>query len=196
MEQNEEGLIAEVITGSEMAFESFFKTYYESLCAYAYILLHDRDMAEEMVQQVFYKLWEKKEQLNIHTSVKAFLYRSVYNECLNHLKHDKHKLAHQNHSLHVAAYAYQEQTDDKVKLSELQARLKDAIQDLPEQCRNIFYMNRMEELKYREIAEQLGLSIKTVEAQLSKALRILRTKLADLLPVIIGLLLNHHQRFK
>lgn len=196
MEQSEAEIIADVTTGSEMAFERFFKTYYESLCAYAYVLLHDRDLAEEMVQQVFYKLWEKKEQLNIHTSVKAFLYRSVYNECLNHLKHDKHKLAHQNHSLYVAAYAYQEQTDDKVKLSELQSRLTDAIQDLPEQCRNIFYMNRMEELKYREIAEQLGLSIKTVEAQISKALRILRTKLADLLPVIIGLLLNHHQRFK
>lgn len=190
MEQTEPELIELVIQGSEMAFERFFKTYYESLQAYAYVMLQDEIVAEEMVQQVFYKLWEKKSLLNIHTSVKAFLYRSVYNECLNYLKHQKHKLAHENHSLYIAAQTYQERTDDPLALNELQSRLQRAINELPEQCRNIFYMNRMEELKYREIADQLGLSIKTVEAQISKALKILRKKLVDFIPAIIGLLLN------
>ncbi|SHN36420.1 RNA polymerase sigma-70 factor [Mucilaginibacter sp. OK098] len=190
MEQSEPELIKLVIQGSEMAFERFFKTYYESLQAYAYVMLQDEVVAEEMVQQVFYKLWEKKSLLNIHTSIKAFLYRSVYNECLNYLKHQKHKLAYENHSQYAAAQTYQERTDDLLALSELQNRLQKAINELPEQCRNIFYMNRMEELKYREIADQLGLSIKTVEAQISKALKILRKKLVDFIPVIIGLLLN------
>jgi RNA polymerase sigma-70 factor (ECF subfamily) len=191
VEQDELELIDQVTKGSKTAFERFFKTYYAGLHAYAYVMLRDEVMAEEVVQQVFYKLWEKREQLNIHTSIKAFLYRSVYNECLNFLKHQKHMKMHEDHQLYVAAYSHQERADDRVALTELQARLQTAMNALPEQCRNIFYMNRIEELKYREIADQLGLSIKTVEAQISKALRILRTKLADLLPVITALLLNH-----
>ena len=190
MAQSEAELFLLAGTGNKAAFERFFKTYYQSLLRYAYVLLRDEVMAEEMVQQVFCKLWEKREKLGIHTSGKAFLYKSVYNECLNYLKHEKHKRAYEQYSLAVNE---DEKISDPAVLSELQTRLHKAISGLPEQCRNVFYLNRIEELKYREVAEELGLSVKTLEAQVSKALKILRKKLADYLPVLLSLLF--HQRW-
>jgi len=169
-------------TGNEAAFECFFKTYYQSLLRYAYVLLRDEMMAEEMVQQVFYKLWEKREKLAIHTSGKAFLYKAVHNECLNHIKREKHKRVHQQY---VTAMDTEESTDPLL-LTELQAKLQKAMTELPEQCRNIFYLNRIEGLKYREVAEELGLSVKTIETQISKALKILRKKLSDYLPLLLS----------
>ncbi|HWZ04437.1 MAG TPA: RNA polymerase sigma-70 factor [Mucilaginibacter sp.] len=191
MELSERHLIDLVTEGSEMAFERFFKTYFKSLHAYAFVTLQDELMAEEIVQQVFYKIWEKKEQFKVHTSVKAFLYKAVHNECLNYLKHQKHKVSHQNYVL----YANRNQVSNenaamRVEVSELEARLRKAMNELPEQCRTIFYMSRFDELKYREIASQLGLSVKTVEAQMGKALKVLRKKLVDFLPILLWLLLK------
>jgi RNA polymerase sigma-70 factor, ECF subfamily len=184
-------LVEQVAEGSEMAFERFFKTYFKSLYAYAFTVLQDEIMAEEMVQQVFYKIWEKKEQFGVHTSVKAFLYKAVYNECLNYLKHQKHKANHQNYVVYVNRnQVSDENTAMRVELSELQSRLQTALSELPEQCRTIFYMSRFDELKYREIAERMGLSVKTIEAQMGKALKILREKLIDFLPLLIWLILK------
>lgn len=196
MAQNEAELFELVSTGDEAAFERFFKTYHQRLLSYAYVMLRDESASEEMVQQVFYKIWEKRTRLKIHTSGKAFLYRAVYNECLNYLKHEKHKRAYEKHSLSVDADSYQGKASDPLMLTELQSMLQKAINELPKQCRNIFYMNRIEELKYREIAEELGLSVKTVEAQVSKALKVLRKKLADYLPVLLSLIMFHQRWFK
>lgn len=187
MELSELRLIELVAEGSETAFERFYKTYFESLHAYAFVMLQDDIMAEEIVQQMFYKIWEKRAQLKVHTSAKAFLYKSVYFECLNYLKHEKYKTAHQNHVLY-AGQPNSESAAMRIELGELEARLQNAMNELPEQCRAIFYMSRFDELKYKEIALQLGLSIKTVEAQMSKALRVLRKKLADFLPLLLWLL--------
>lgn len=184
-------LVEQVAEGSELAFERFFKTYFKSLYAYAFTMVQDEIMAEEIVQQVFYKIWEKKEQFAVHTSVKAFLYKAIYNECLNYLKHQKHKNTHQSYVVYVNRDRV---SDDnaamRVELNELQSRLQAALSELPEQCRTIFYMSRFDELKYREIAERMGLSIKTIEAQMGKALKILRGKLIDFLPLLIWLILK------
>lgn len=189
MELSELRLIDLVTEGSEMAFEKFFKTYFKSLHAYAFVMLQDEIMAEEVVQQVFYRIWEKKEQFRVHTSVKAFLYKTVYNECLNYLKHQKHKANHQNYVLYAnRSQVSNENAAMRVELNELETQLKKAMNELPEQCRTIFYMSRFDELKYREIATQMGLSIKTIEAQMGKALKVLRKKLADFLPLIIWLI--------
>lgn len=184
-------LVEQVAEGNEIAFERFFKTYFKSLYAYAFTMLEDEIMAEEVVQQVFYKIWEKKEQFGIYTSVKAFLYKAVYNECLNYLKHQKHITDHQNHVVYVNRNrASDDNAAMRVELNELQSHLQTAMSELPEQCRTIFYMSRFDELKYREIAERMGLSIKTIEAQMGKALKILREKLIDFLPLLIWLILN------
>jgi RNA polymerase sigma-70 factor (ECF subfamily) len=189
VELSELHLVSLVTEGSEMAFERFFKTYFKALHAYAFVMLQDELMAEDIVQQVFYKIWEKKEQFRVHTSVKAFLYKSVYNECLNYLKHQKHRVDHQNYVLYAnRSQASNESAAMRVELTELETRLKKAMNELPEQCRTIFYMSRFDELKYREIALQLGLSIKTVEAQMGKALKVLRKKLVDFLPILLWLL--------
>jgi RNA polymerase sigma-70 factor (ECF subfamily) len=189
VELSELHLIDLVTEGSEMAFEKFFKTYFKSLHAYALVVLQDEIMAEEIVQQVFYKIWEKKERFRVHTSVKAFLYKSVYNECLNYLQHQKYKAGHQNYVLYAnKGQVSNENAAMRVELNELEAHLKKAMNELPEQCRTIFYMSRFDELKYREIASQMGLSIKTVEAQMGKALKVLRKKLVDFLPVLLWLL--------
>ncbi len=176
---------------TELNFEKFYKTYFKCLHSYAFMLLQDEVMAEETVQQVFYKLWVKKERIRVHTSVMAFLYQAVHNECLNYLKHQKHKIVHRNHVLYLGKN--ETAADDpgrRLELSELEAGLQHAIGSLPEQCRNIFYLSRFQGFKYREIAHQLGLSVKTVEAQMGKALRVLRKKLIHYLPVLIWFLFN------
>jgi RNA polymerase sigma-70 factor (ECF subfamily) len=182
----ESGTIS-LIPSSESTFEELFTTHFKRLYAYAYTIVKDEVIAEEMVQNVFVKIWEKKGMLDdIHTSIGAYLYKSVYHESLNHLKHMKVRSAYTTHASRQKPDA--ENSSSRVQLSELQQKLDIALKELPEQCRTIFQMSRFEELKYQEIADKLGLSIKTVENQMGKALRILRLKLADYLP-LIGLLL-------
>lgn len=174
---------------NEQVFEQLFKTYFKSLHAYAFTILNSEAVAEEMVQQVFYKLWEKKEQLDVHTSVKAYLYRSVHNESLNYLKHHSIKSKHQTYVMQQQQNNHEHSAGEKLAGRELEQQIRQALNDLPEQCRTIFQLSRYEELKYREIADQLGLSIKTVEAQMGKALRVLRLKLTDFLAILLTILL-------
>jgi RNA polymerase sigma-70 factor (ECF subfamily) len=171
-------------THSDLAFEQLFKTHYKALHAYANMLLKDVDLAEEVVQTMFLKLWEKRSMLDVQTSVKAYLYKCVYNDSLNLIKHEKVKSKYQDFTVRTMNSRH-EAASHSVELSELQKQLQIALNDLPEQCRTIFQMSRFEELKYKEIAEQLGISIKTVENQMSKALKILRLKLVDFLVLLL-----------
>lgn len=177
------------ISVEDSSFEALFKSNFKRLFSYALTLLRDDSHAEEIVQNVFYKIWEKKGKIEIQTSVTAYLYRSVYNDCLNYLKHKKVRAAHALHT----SWAKKDESDNatsKIQLSELHEKLDKALSELPEQCRTIFQMSRFEELKYVEIAAKLGISAKTVENQMGKALRVLRIKLADYLPVLIFILVN------
>ncbi|HEX3168337.1 MAG TPA: RNA polymerase sigma-70 factor [Chitinophagaceae bacterium] len=168
----------------ETAFEQLFKTHFKRLHAYAFTILRDEVEAEEMVQQVFFKLWERNETLSLTGSVSAYLYRAVHNESLNYIKHQK---VRSNHQLHVA-YSMKNEAEHpakKVIAGELEKKIHSALNELPEQCRTIFQMSRFDELKYREIADKLGISVKTVENQMGKALKLLRQKLADFLIFIL-----------
>ncbi len=168
----------------DVAFEQLFKSHYKALHAYANMLLKDLDIAEEVVQAMFLKLWEKRGVLEVQTSVKAYLYKCVYNDSLNLLKHEQVKSKYNDFTVHTMN-THHEAASNRVELSELQKELRLAMEALPEQCRLIFQMSRFEELKYREIAERLGISVKTVENQMGKALKILRLKLADFLILIL-----------
>lgn len=168
--------------------EQCFKSHFKALHAYAYTIVKDDIMAEEMVQNVFFKLWKNKEAIEINQSLTAYLYRSVYHESLNYIKHLKVKSVYQAHAARNMNNS--NNAADKLKLKDLEEHLEKALRNLPEQCRAIFQMSRFEELKYMEIAAKLGISVKTVENQMGKALRILRMELADFLPAIILLLLN------
>jgi RNA polymerase sigma-70 factor (ECF subfamily) len=156
-------------------FEQLFKTRFQGLYTYAYTILRDSHLAEEIVQEVFAKFYIRGQRITITTSLESYLYRSVYNESINYQKHQKAKANYRKYVLHREDPASRPR--DSRDYLELEAKLQLALEELPEQCRTIFQLSRFEELKYREIAERLGLSIKTVENQLSKALRIMRKSL-------------------
>jgi RNA polymerase sigma-70 factor (family 1) len=168
-------------SGSEAVFDRAFRQYYAPLCHYAMRLTNgDRDEAEDLVQQSFVKLWERRQTLDIAWSIRSYLYKMVHHAALNRIRHEQIKQKHQQHSTaletpHIAP----EETS-----SELMEKLQRALAELPPQCRHIFELSRFENLKYREIAEQLQISIKTVETQMGKALRIMRLQLADYLVTI------------
>lgn len=173
--------------GDETVFEMIFKTYYEPLCNYAFTFILDRDEAEEIVQATFLNVWEKRGTIAIETSLKAYLYRAIRNSCLNAIKHTNIKRKHAAETVFVSDKSH-EAVSQSVISSELDQKIGDALMVLPEQCRLVFRMSRFEDLKYAEIAEQLNISIKTVENQIGKALKIMREELKEYLPILIILM--------
>lgn len=184
MEMTDTVLIKGLQNREEAAFEQVFKQHYKSLHAYACTLLKDDVIAEEMVQNVFFKLWERTDNLSISGSVAAYLYRAVHNESLNYIKHLKVRSDHQLFVSHRNE-ELADQASRKIQLRQLEEKLHEALTELPEQCRTIFQLSRFDELRYREIAEKLDISVKTVENQMGKALKILRNRLADFLVLIL-----------
>lgn len=187
--KNDINQVNEHLAANGNNWDKIYLDNYPALYNYAFTIVNNATLAEEMIHQVFLKILERNERVTIHTSLKAYLYRSVHNECLNHLKHQKVKQAWQAHAVNNMK-AHTENSSGKLQYQELEQRLRKAINELPEQCRTIFQLSRFEELKYTEIASQLGLSVKTVENQMSKSLKRLRVKLADYLPLIFWLLFN------
>jgi len=177
----------ELKEGDITAFEMFFKTYYQPLCNYAYTFIQDRDEAEEIVQSAFLSVWEKRDTLDIKTSLKSYLYTMVRNTSLNVIKHEKIKQKYVGEAMAIEDRSH-EGVAQAVLSSELEDRIQMAMEVLPEQCRLVFKLSRFEELKYAEIAEQLDISIKTVENHMGKALKIMREQLKDYLPLLIVLM--------
>jgi RNA polymerase sigma-70 factor (ECF subfamily) len=174
---------------TEAAFEHLFKKHFRELHAYGFSLLKDWDAAEEIVQALFLKLWEKNEWEHIQISIKSYLYKSVYHDCLNYIRRQKIHLKYQTQTVYTTVNRI-DNTDGKIKLSELELHLDKALDKLPEKCRAIFHLSRFEYLKYQEIADQLEISIKTVETHMVKALRILRKEMKEFLPLIAVMLFN------
>lgn len=183
LENNDKHLIQLIKAGNQTAFDTAYLNYFKQLQRYAHTFTKDNDEAEEVVQNVFCKIWEKRNQLDANGYLKSFLYRAVHNECLNYLKHQNVKLSFNNYQQENAGT-----TTDPTKemaATELEKQLHLAINELPSQCRTIFQLSRIEQLKYQQIADQLNLSTKTVENQMGKALKTLRLKLIDFLPILL-----------
>lgn len=178
---NEANLLDAMRDGDQTAFDALFRAYYAPLCYYAASLNDgDRDEAEDLVQQAFIKLWEQRETLQINWSVKAYLYRTVHNASLNRLRAAKVRNKYKQYNAEQLEMNHYPAPEPEPELRE---RLQKALADLPTQCRQVFELSRFEDLKYREIAEHLNISIKTVETHMGKALRLLKTQLADYLVV-------------
>lgn len=167
--------------GDRKAFERLFREWYVRLCIYADTLVHDRDLAEDLVQNVFCVLWEKQKDLKIRESYSSYLYRSVYHAALNSLKHEKVKSAFLEFIRKEEAKGGGDEYDfDKQNQLEILAEIDRAIAALPDQCREIFTLSRFHEKKSAEIASLLGLSVRTVETQLYRAMKRLREELSHL----------------
>ncbi len=171
---NELVSFADIKNGNEKAFNEAFDLYYTSLCFFADNILHDFDLSRSVVQQVFVDMWVKREKLQV-VSLKAYLFQSARNAALDVLKHKKAE------SKYLAMFDQSEKElmTDWIENAELADRINKAIDKLPEKCRQIFILCRFEELKYAEVAERLNISVKTVEMQVSIALKKLRSDLAE-----------------
>jgi RNA polymerase sigma-70 factor, ECF subfamily len=163
--------------GDEEAFQTLFLKYYSAMCRFANQLLNDRELAEEIAQDMFVKIWEKRALLNIETSVQHYFFRSVRNHCLNHIQHEKIKKQYANK---IMESAHQEINTEQYYLEiDLVKRIEKSIASLPPKRMEIFRLSREQGLKYKEIADKLGISVKTVEAQMGLALKYLREDLKD-----------------
>jgi RNA polymerase sigma-70 factor (ECF subfamily) len=169
---------------TKKGFEVLFKQYYEPLCAFVYGILKDYNASEEVVQDLFVKMWIKRKSILTDTSIKAYLYRAARNLALNQLKHHIIKEQYKQYNkkeLDNAGHNSGNLTEE----NELNGMVIRAIDKLPAKRKKIFLMSRNDGLKYKEIAEKLNISIKTVENQMGKALSTLRTELAEYLPAVI-----------
>ena len=183
--QNE--LIASLREGEKSAYEEIYSDFFGVLYHLAFQYLHDERISEEIVQDTFVKLWEIRETLNVQFKIHNFLYTITKNSCLNWLRNEKIVLHHhKNIRYFEMQYNYMalEKLGDWVEFEELSQKLQHAIAMLPEDLRETFLLSRLEELHYKEIAEKQSISIKTVEARISKTLKILRLELKDYLPFI------------
>lgn len=174
---NEKILFEEIKNGNEHTFEILFKNYYPYLCHFASQFLTDDIAAEEVVQDIFVKLWEKRKSIIIESSVKSYLFKMVKNQCLNIIQHNKIKNQYAEKVKETPLL--NQTTSDFYNAVELSQAIEKSINAMPEKRKEIFKLSREEGLKYKEIAEKLKISIKTVEAQMGIALKYLREKLKD-----------------
>ena len=166
-------------------FERLFREYFPPLMAFAGKILGDEDDAREVVHQVFINLWEKRKEVDLSTSLKSYLFTSVHNRSLNVIR-DRKKFTDGD----MPELAGEWDVSAQIESMELEEKIRESINALPEKCREIFELNRFSGLKYAEIATQLGISVKTVENQMTKALKILREQLGKYLTLLMFLLIH------
>ncbi len=175
---NEKYLIDGLKNNSKAVFDFVFTYYYSSLCAYARRWVRDEDTAEDLVQDFFVHLWIEGHRLEITSSLKSYLFASIRNRSINHLKHNQVKKQYENYITDLRSESLQS-TEWEFSEAELTELIKKAMEKLPPRCREIFCLSRFEGKNNVTIAEMLGISKRTVELQISNALKILRTELKD-----------------
>ena len=172
-----EFLVQSLNKGDEKAFAYLMDAYYQKLCVYANSLIKDIYIAEDIVQNVLTSVWEKRQRLNSNYSLKSFLYKSVYNEFIDQYR--------KNQSLFTLEKIYFEALnsvtleDDPETFNRILAFVNKEIENLPPKCKEIFILSKKEGLTNVEIAEHLAVSVKTVEAQITKAFTVLRAVIAS-----------------
>jgi RNA polymerase sigma-70 factor (family 1) len=177
----EKVLFSRVQEGEEDSFEILFNHYYPRLCAYAMIFVKFPDVAEEIVQETFITIWERRLFIFVKTSFKAYIYRSVHNNCINYLNNKKY--LDRNHASVRSEILKQTELNiknldteiiDKIVSDEFNAEFARALESLPQQCREVFLLCRNEKLSYLEAGERLGIAVNTVKTQMKRALMKLR----------------------
>jgi RNA polymerase sigma-70 factor, ECF subfamily len=165
-------------------FENLFRELFKPLCGFAMKYVHDWDEAKSVVHETFVVVWEKFDTLPSDTNYRSYLYTAVRNRSLNLIRDRKNHVGLESVADRVS------EENNPFHTAELEEQIELGIQSLPEKCKLIFELNRRDGLKYAQIAEKLGLSVKTVEAQMSKALGVLRLHLSEFLSLIIFMIWN------
>lgn len=175
-----------IITGlknkDKTVFDFAFSYYYTGLCTYARRWVNNPDVAEDLVQDFFVRLWTDSSKIEITSSLKSYFFTSVKNRAINHLKHIKIK---EKFGVQVITGSNEEYSNWELTEPELTELIEKGMQKLPPRCREIFILSRFEGKDNVKIAEMLGISKRTVELQISNALKILRTELKDYLPSML-----------
>ena len=177
---------------TEADLESLFKQHFKFLCNFANQYVEDLDIAQDICQRVFINLWEKRQDIDPNKSVKSYLFTSVKNKCLNYIRDNK-KFRSKVLDLDCGDFDLTVE-QDSLSGDDLTDRINSALAELPPKCRLVFEMSRIQGMKYREIAEELELSQKTVEAHMSKAIKTMRERLKDYfvwLLILISYFLTH-----
>lgn len=173
-------LLERLSNNEEAALDQIFRQYYAYLCKSCIRVVKTHQRAEDLVQEVFLELWNRRSSLQIKTSLRAYLKRATINKALNLIRDERVKSVGEEPLQFKTAQ--QDTVQQRMEGEELQQRIKGAIDRLPERCRLVFILSRYEEMSYQQIADKMGISIKTVENQISKALKLLRESLKDYLP--------------
>jgi RNA polymerase sigma-70 factor (ECF subfamily) len=160
--------------GDIKAFESVFRQYYAPLCHYASGITGRKDVAEEMIQEVFYSIWKDRESIRILRSMKSYLYGAVRNQSLRYMEHLQAQQTYCEYAGSADNTADEPSPQEQLEYAELEGIVNRTLKKLPERQLQIFRMHRMEGRKYKEIAEHFSISVKTVEAEMTKVYRILR----------------------
>ncbi len=194
MKISEKETIERLQQGDKEVYVHLFQSQYKGLVGYAKKFVMDTEIARDLVQDVFIYLWEKKHKLSIETSLSSYLFRAVHNICINHLKKESTKANYVNEFLiNLNGKVYQttrsEDVHELVVHKDLAERIDLLIELLPEQCRNIFRMSRFRGMKNKEIAEVYSISVRTVETQIYRALKVLKENIQPNLTFAIGLLI-------
>jgi len=179
-------LLAGIALGDNPSFEELFRRYYEPLSHYAYKYVRDRVASEDIVQDVFLKLWNKREALKDDVALKPYLYVAVRNTSLNHIKIASRKATIEDDKFDPL-FVNSRTAEDDLQFQELEQKVMAAINQLPPKCREVFVLSRYEDKSYKEIAETLEISVKTVENQMGKALRKMRESLGAYLKIMLFL---------
>jgi len=177
-----------IMMGEEQAFELLYRRFFVRLCAFANKFLRDPQTSEEVVQDIFLKLWENRSMLRSDGSAKSFLFQAVHNKSLNMLAHLK--VANRYSEMIRTVYSKSEEFDvhESLMAKELNLRIEAIINDLAPECKKIFLMSRAAGKKHHEIAQELNISIKTVETQINRSLKKLRTELSDYMSIMLAIL--------
>lgn len=180
--------LAQLRSGDEKALRRIFDRYYAALLGDVYRIVPDEDTCQDLAQEVFVELWKKRSELDIHTSLRAYLRRAAVNRALNYLKSSRRFSFEDTGNAADSADTSERDISVKHEQDTLEEALHAAIDTLPEKCRLVFSLSRFENMSHREISDHLGISVKTIENQITKAMKTLRQILlrhSELSPVVI-----------
>jgi RNA polymerase sigma-70 factor (ECF subfamily) len=181
---SEDNTFNEIKNGNVEAFKLFFESIYHELYFYCRKFILNPNDAKDLLQDVFLRLWENRSEVDIYVSLKSYVFRSVHNECINYLKRKTPEfvpdgisdISDYNNTINSVDNPYSD-----VLVHEIERTINESVEQLPEQCKTIFMMSRFEGMPNKEIAEKMQISVRTVETQIYRALKILKAQLKDYL---------------